>query len=406
MAGKLSSRIKRAISSSLALFAVAGILAASNAYIQNRDRQLALGPQSKAQEDFFANAVDRPDAVAFFKRFTPSQKLRVAQNLRNHDNPDMIRIAAIWLSDFDANARQELAEVVKDLTPKFPDVGAEQLGHTGGFQKLAVFAALRAASDKTLPFVIQQLGVPERRANAVEYLASVGPKAGPLLESKLADKDREVRLAATDALGKIAYRPAAPKIRQLLRAAEQADRSPILASLANLGDPASEPIFASLAKNPNLPAADRASVFLGLARIGSRSAVDALAKLATNGPPDKPQILESLSLAGDAGLAAQLPQKDLLEVAGGIQSQKADSIIVQALSNPNLRTRAAELALGRPRVAPALTLLLIGGEKLSGSTVERIVDALASTAEGRAAFKRANLEQKYRGFMQRALSRD
>ena len=69
--GRVSGRIKRAITSSLILFAVAGVLAASNAYVQNRDRTLATGPQSEDQHRFFAEGVDRPDITVFFKKLKP-----------------------------------------------------------------------------------------------------------------------------------------------------------------------------------------------------------------------------------------------------------------------------------------------------------------------------------------------
>lgn len=402
MAGKVSGRIKRAITSSLVLLAVAIVLAASNAYILRRDRQLAVGPESRAQEEFFANAVDRPDIVAFFKRFTPTEKLQAARNLSRYENPQMVRLAAVWLSDFDSNARDALAEVLGGFAPKFPEVVAEQLGHTGGFQKVAVFSALRKWEDKTLPTVVNQLNVPERRANTVEYLAGVGAKAGPFLVRKLADKDREVRLAAADALGRIAYRPAAQEVRNLLHREGSADRSAILASLANLGDPASEPIFAQMLSNPNLATAERAIAFLGLSRIGSPSAVATLASEARRSPPDKTQILESLSLAGDNGLEADLDSADLLEVAGRIKGSKADQVVVLALSDLQTRDRAAELAFGRPGAAASLAAALAKiGPNPPGATIERMVKSLASTSEGRSAFERLRLGERYRGYMLR-----
>jgi len=86
MARKGSSRVRRAVVSSLVLLCVAMTLAISNIYMQGRDRSLALGPKGEAQASFFENAPDRPDIAAFYKTLSPRDKLIAAKSLSRGDS--------------------------------------------------------------------------------------------------------------------------------------------------------------------------------------------------------------------------------------------------------------------------------------------------------------------------------
>lgn len=402
MAGKISGRIKRAISSSLILFAVAGVLAAANVYSQNRDRQAALGPESQAQKRFFIDAVDRPDISAFYKRFKSAEKVQAAKNLGRYDDPKMVKLATIWLTDFDTDARKELEAVLVALAPRYPTELAAELDKSGGFQKLGVAKALRSAFEKTLPAVIDQLDIAAARNNTVEYLAASGKDVGPILLPKLEAEDKDTRLAAADALGKVGYQPAGALVRRLYTEAEPADQSAYLAALANLGDPESEAIFRQTLQDGEASSGDRASSILGLGRIASPNAIRLLAGELAKRPLDKPQIIEALSLAGEHSLDADLSMEDQLEVAGGIQGAQADRVIAAALANPTLTYRAAELAVQRPSLVPALADRLGKLDPLKdGRTIETLVHALATTPQGQSTLKTPALQNRFGGFIQR-----
>jgi hypothetical protein len=407
MAGKVSGRIKRAISSCVILLGVAVVLAVSNTYIQNRDRGLATGPHGNSQLQFFVNAVDRPDISSFFKRLRPADKLKFAQNLHAYKDPRIVKLAAILLTDFDVEARTELQKVLTDLASDYPKELSDELKNTGGFQKLGVFNALRKSSDKTLPFVIDQLRNGPTRANAVEYLVGQGSKVGPAVLPMLDDKDKDTRLAAADVLGKSTYKPAAAKMRELYDAAEGGDKSAYLAALSNLGEQPLEPLFIDLLRNPKTSTSDRANAILGLARIGNPSSVRTLWVEAGKAPLDKKQILEALSLAGDLSLRdrpADLPE--MLEVAGGIRSPLADSIIAEALRNPRTVDRAAQLSEQRQGLVPALqTRLSKLDPNTQGGSIEAVVQALATTKQGLSVLAEPEIKSRFSGFIDRELAK-
>lgn len=405
MAGKISGRIKRAISSSLILFAVAGVLAATNVYSQNRDRQAALGPQSEAQKQFFIEAVDRPDISSFFKRFKSAEKVRAAKNLGRYQDPKIVKLAVIWLTDFDVEARRELEMVLKVLAPKYPKELATELDKAGGFQKLGVANALRSAFDASLPFVIGQLSIAAARNNAVEYLAASEERAGAQVLPQLGSQDKDTRLAAADTLGKIGYLPAGPKILELYQKADTADKSAYLGALANLGDPALLLTFQSILQDKNAVPSDRASAILGLGRIGSDTAAKALWLELAEEPLDRAQIIDALIVTGDTALKSGGSPTDRLQVAGGIRSPLADMEIEQALTRPRPTILVPELAANRPSLArPLLKVLTDLNPEKDGRMIESTVRSLLSTSEGKKLLLASPSQDKFQGFIQRELA--
>lgn len=407
MAGKVSGRIKRAITSSLILFAVAGVLAVSNVVMQGRERNIALASQSEAQKQFFVAGVDRPDISVFYKRFSSAEKVEIAQNLRRYDDPKLVKLAVTWLTDFDVEARKELQATLVEAAPKQPKALAEQLTAGGGFQKLVVAAALKSSFDATLPNVIQQLSVAGARANAVEYLVAQGTHGASELLTQLDSEDKDVRLAAADALGKIGFEPAGKSVLELYEKSEGADKASYLAALANMGSYESITLFTQLLNRPGTSPADRASAILGLGRIGSSRSVVALWYEMKKEPLDKKQIIEALSLIGDPAFNyATTKEEYLLEVAGGVKSEKADRIVVNALKSPKTALRAAELSEKRPGVATALSSLLRNLDpKKQGSMIEVVVRSLASSSEGRKLLEGPEVQAKFAGFIEREQSR-
>lgn len=398
----MSGRIKRAITSSLILFVVAGVLAVANLYTQNRDRQAALGPESPAQRQFFIEAVNRPDISAFFKRFKAAEKAQAARNLGRYQDPKIVKLATLWLTDFDVEARKELDAVLVALAPLYPRELAAELDKSGGFQKLGVAKALRSAFDHTIPAVIDQLDVAAARNNTVEYLAASGKAVGPYVLPKLQSDEKDTRLAAADALGKVGYQPAGGPIRRLYAEADAVDQSAYLAALANLGDSGSEAIFRRILEDGGASTGDRASSILGLGRIGSPSAIRLLSSELAKKPLDRPQIIEALSLAGQGSLDADLSIGDRLEVAGGISGAQADQVISVALGNPTLTYRAAELAVQRPSLAAMLARRLGELDPIKdGRTIEILVHALGSTPQGQSELQTPALQQRFGGFIRR-----
>lgn len=406
MAGKISGRIKRAISSSLILFAVAGVLAATNIYSQNRDRQAALGPKSDAQKQFFIEAVERPDISSFFKRFKSAEKVQAAKNLGRYQDPKIVKLAVIWLTDFDVEARNELELVLKSLATKYPKELATELDKAGGFQKLSVANALRFAFDASLPAVIDQLSVAAARNNAVEYLAASDDKVGALVLPKLESPDKDTRLAAADALGKIGYIPAGPKILDLYRKAETTDKSAYLGALANLGDPDLLLTFQSVLRDSNAVPSDRASAILGLGRIGTDAAAKALWTELADEPLDRTQIIDALILTGDTALKSDGSPTDRLQVAGGISSSLADKEIERALTRNGPTISVPELAANRPTLARPLLKILNGlNPEQDGRMIESTVRSLLSTSEGKKLLLASPSHDRFQGFIRRELAR-
>ena len=402
MAGKVSNRIKRAVYSSVLLFLLAGVLAGANIHFQNQDRATTVGPANAAQRQFFVEAVDRPDVAAFFKRLSHPQKLTAAQNLGRHDHPAMVRLAVLWLNDFDADARAELEKVLVHHARKYPKELAAELKSSGGFQKLAVSRALATSFEASLLFVIEQLEVPEARANASEYLALQGRRVGEAVAKKLKSETKETRLAAADVLGKIGFLPAAAPLRELYKTAESADRPAILSAIANMGDPASEEILTQVLADPKSAAGDRATAILGLGRIKTPTSIAVLWEN-VKFPTLRPRAIEALSLAGDGSLLPSKPMSDLLDVASGIQSPKADRIIAKALDDPTLAAEAAEFAEGRASVVPDLVRALHGLNPANdGRAIERLVASLSTTDAGRRALDNPDLAARFGGFIRRA----
>ncbi|HJP83568.1 MAG TPA: HEAT repeat domain-containing protein [Fimbriimonadaceae bacterium] len=365
---------------------MAAVLAAGNAYIQGRDRAMALGPASPAQKAFYIQLVDRPDVASFFKRFSPAEKLKIAKNLRQYPDPEIIELAEAWLNDFDAPVRKELQSLLVEFAPQFPETMAKQLKNSGGFQKVGTFAALESQKSQSLPFVIEQLEVPEARSNAVEYLVGLGNEVGPRVLAKLNSKEKDTQLAAADALGRMGFAAAANRLLELYRNAEGADRSTLLASLANLGSSESEITFKELLVNPRTPASDRSSAILGLGRIGSPTAISFLWRNIEKDPADKDEMIQALRLAGPAALRSGERPINLLQVATGITGPVADQTIRKALEIPEAQLLATQFSESRSGLVDALVAQLRQlNPNQDGKLIERTVASLASTPSGKKA---------------------
>ncbi|MBN9500755.1 MAG: hypothetical protein J0H02_03090 [Armatimonadetes bacterium] len=377
-------------------------LAISNIYMQGRDRSLALGPKGEAQASFFENAPDRPDIAAFYKKLSPRDKLIAAKNLGKYDAPWTIRLAAIWLADFDPDARKELTSVMIRLAESQPKAVVAELKNTGGFQKLAVFQALKKRGSEVYPLVVDALDSTDTRANAIDLLVEMGVGSAPLILPKLQSTDKDVRLAAADALGKLAYTQAGPAVLNQFKKAPEDQKLAFLAALANLGWPGAEPTLAGIFKDETAPLTFRSAAALGLGRIGDRTSVQLLSTEARTDSALHNDAVAALQATGDAGvLASGLSPVVRLEVAAGVKTPVADNVIKSALSDPRLEIPAAIAASGRERlIEPLVAVLSSLDPQTDGKRIAAILNSLGSTEAGRYAI--AHLDApRLRGFVER-----
>ena len=108
-------------------------------------------------------------------------------------------------------------------------------------RRLAVvrMAQYRADAAEAVPDLVAALEdkAPTVRAAAADTLAAVGPAAGPSLVERFAHKDREVRMLAIYAVGRMgpAAKDLAPKIEPLLKDDDKGVRSIAELTLRRIG---------------------------------------------------------------------------------------------------------------------------------------------------------------------------
>ena len=402
MGKKSSSRIRRATTSSIMLGLVAAVLATVNSYMQTRDRQIALGPAGAEQQRFFDDAVSRPDISAFYKKLRPAEKIRAAENLTRYADPKMVALAAIWLSDFDPFARNELSKSIKTLASKTPEGVIAELKNNGGFQKITVAEALRSLGASVLPLVVAALDKPETRGNASDYLVATGPAVVPLIMTRLDSSDPAVRLAVADILGKLEVKEAAPRILSQFNSSKDPDRAALLADLANIGWSGSEQVFYKIAIDPLSTPSDRNNAILGLGRVASHSSVSALWDLYTKELGLRAEVIQALQVAGDASLIPSITLDSRLKVASGLSTRAADLVVIQALNVRALVRPAIEASMGRASVVQPLSVVVSNlNPEADGALLDRGIAALESTEVGRHELQSLKKNPRLTGFIQR-----
>jgi len=391
---KPQGRRTRTIQSLFVMIGIGAGLAALNAVTLKNDTATATGPESPAQRQFFVDAADRPDIAVFFKNLSHEQRLQMAKNIGRYDDPKLPKLAAVLLQDFDAGARQELTNSLVKLAPKLPKAVAEQMTQKGSFQQVGISSALDAVGDSALPLVVDMLANGDARPFAAAYLTNKGTKTGPLIIPKLSDKDKGIRLAAADALGKLAYRPAVEKLRSLYEgvksdATKFDEMMGYLSALSGTGDPSLEGLFTELLSNPDTPVTSRATAAFGLGRIATPSSTQTVWKYVDS---DDAQLasnaVAALQRAGDVALdSAPATGTGRLRVAAGITGPGADRLLNTALNSSDLVVLS--LAGNRPALVPKLSeLLATANGDDQGEVVDLVVRALASTPAGQEVLNR------------------
>ncbi|MDR3688561.1 MAG: hypothetical protein P4L46_04220 [Fimbriimonas sp.] len=415
-APKNASRLVRTIRSLITIVSIGVILAIYNAVSLRRDIAVAIGPEGDSQREFFKGASERPDITTFFKNLGPERRLKMAQNIGHYDDAPLAALCGKLLDSFDPVARKALTDSLSRVALVHPDAVAAQFNLPGSFQQLAIATALRKAGTRAIPLVDKQLSVNDARPNAIAYLVSSGTDAIAPTLPYLDQKDKDTRLAAVDALGKLRAVQAVPKLLTLYHGSKEEERLSYFTALATIGEPSTEPLMSDVLRNVSLPTPLRAQAALGLGRIGTESAEVLDWQYTQNADQTiRESAISALQLAGDpalrlglkamSGLGPESDQGDNLEatdqsrrhtmlvVAGGIRTQYADSIIESGLSDPSTTIQAARSCTGRPE----LVSQLIGTVKLKnaddqGDVIDAILKSLTTTSKGRTALERLSAD--------------
>jgi len=382
---KKPSQVARSVRALAILFVLAAGLAGFNAYTSRQDVLTATGEPTPRQEQFFREAADRPDIEPFFKGMNAAQRLAMARNLSKHDDPKMAELIGKLLTTFDGAAREELGKALIRLAPTDPESIAKQLKLGSSFQRLAVYKALDVAGPKALPFVAEQIKDGAARVNAANYLVDKKESAIPLLLPHLDSKDKDIRLAAAEALGKVRAREALPKFLALYKSAADDEPLQYLSAIAAIGAPESEAFLTEASKNEGIPSPFRAQCLLGLGRIASTSAERTLWTFTES--PDlvlAESSIPGLQLIGDRALVGPGAAVDRVKFAAGIESPLADRVIQSALASETTRVVAAQAAEGRTSLVTSLVAALkTPAASQDGLFADALATALASTEVGR-----------------------
>jgi HEAT repeat protein len=385
------------------LILAAGAMAGWSSYQSRSEHRLALGPASPDQERFFAALSARPDAQTFYKKLAPGEKQTMAARLAEHEDLRVAELAGLLLADFDPDARRALAVALGRLAARNHEAAISQLKHSGGFQRAGVFAALDSLGPEGVQAAAAALRRPESRTNAGAYLVQAGRHSVGVLLTALADRDKNVRLAAADALGKLGARESTPMLLSLIQRSDGADRTAFITALAGTGHPRGFAVLASTLGDGTAPAESRVQAALGLGRIGSDHAVRLLWRmfLASQGEM-KAAAKAGLVLAGDAALVDGPPLAARLEIATEVRGGRSDSTILRALADPRLRLQALRAAKARGDLVHALELWLRDPSFYQdGELVAAAVEALASTDRGQIALSKLRSHASVGGFVRR-----
>jgi hypothetical protein len=387
---KAAGRAARTLRSLVYITALGVILAVYNAVSLHRDVGLAIGPKGPAQEQFFRDASDRPDIATFFKNMTPARRLIMAKNIGRYTDPELAALCGKCLDTFDAEARLALTESLAVVAKAHPDAAAALLKLPGSFQQIAIAAALRKAGDKVLPLVAKQFSDGDARPNAIAYLVASGRPAVAATMPYLASNNKDIRLAAADALGKLRATEAVVTLTRMFHASKEDERLAYLTALATIGDPVSEQLMTDTIKDQTLPTPHRAQAALGLGTIATETSLTMLWTYAADIDKSlREAAISALQIAGDPALRIGLrlaSQHDTLEVAAGVRTPLGDSVIAKALENPATVILAAQVAGGRPDLVQILTGRVQRLDpNTEGDQLDSIFRALGTTAQGRTA---------------------
>lgn len=393
----------RTLRALLTISAVGAVLAIYSAWTAGRDVRLATGPQSEAQERWLVSAASRPDLATFFKRLTRDQKLAMAQAVGRYDDAPLAKIAGTCIETFDPQTRDAFAAALIRVAKAHPKEVVDQMVGGGGIKQRAIANALHPLGAVVLPMVAEKLTVGDARTNAVSFLADSGLDAVPYVAPKLADKDKDVRLAAADCLGKLRATSATDALTKLAQSAAMEERPRYWAAIASIGNPSSEPFLTSLISDVELDGSQRAQAALGLGRVATESALRTVARfLTTDEAPLSRACIDALRSAGDRGLAVAPNEEARVAVAAGVLSPAADAVLRAALERPATAATASALCADRPQLHPEL---IAAARRFAsdGEVADAVVHALDQTSSGRKRLQSLRNDPDLGGFVRRVL---
>jgi len=370
------------------MIALGAGLAIFNSVSLARDVSTATGPKGDSQHDFFVAAADRPDIELFYKKLTHEQRMSMAQRLGEYPDPKLAAVIGKLVGTFDSEARKVLTDSLTKVSVSHPEAVAALLIQKGSLQIVSITSALRNIGPTALPAVVDELKVADGRTNSVAYLVAVGKPAVPNLLPVLSDKDKDVRLAAADALGKIGANEAVAPLTKLYAESTGDEKFGYLSALSGIGAEETEGLLSKAVDDETMTNPRRAQAMLGLGRIGTDSAIKKLWELSsTDDPQVRDSVVSALQLAGERALTGKPNPLLGLRVAGGLKNAEADRYISEALRDPSLTIVAAEAASRRPTLVPALStnVRLLAKD---GAEVDALMKALATTTEGQRELKR------------------
>lgn len=387
-----SSPRRQAVWLLVGLLAFAVLLGAYSAWRTAEARKLALGSPSPAQRAYFVGSVERPEVESFFKGLSSAEKVRFAGNLGRHDAPELAKLIVKLLATFDKEARDALTASLVQLAKTQPKAVAEQLTQTGGFQRYAIFQALAGAGNASLDCAADQLAVAAARTNAIAFLVSEGSSAVPPLLRQLGHKDKDVRAAAAEALGKLRAGEAVAPLTARYRTAPEDERIAYLTALSAIADPRTRELLRAAFTDPSSRPDVRSVSALGLGRIGRPEDLRLLWAAASTPDLDlQIAIVSGLQFAGEAALVEATVSVMSLKVAAGIRGPRSKALIERGLASGDrsLVLEAARAARRRPELVATLERALRRYDPaLNGDLVDPVLEALAQSEAGHAVLRR------------------
>lgn len=327
----------------------------------------------------------------------------MAQAVGRYDDAPLAKIAGTCIETFDPQTRDAFAAALIRVAKAHPKEVVDQMVGGGGIKQRAIANALHPLGAVVLPMVAEKLTVGDARTNAVSFLADSGLDAVPYVAPKLADKDKDVRLAAADCLGKLRATSATDALTKLAQSAAMEERPRYWAAIASIGNPSSEPFLTSLISDVELDGSQRAQAALGLGRVATESALRTVARfLTTDEAPLSRACIDALRSAGDRGLAVAPNEEARVAVAAGVLSPAADAVLRAALERPATAATASALCADRPQLHPEL---IAAARRFAsdGEVADAVVHALDQTSSGRKRLQSLRNDPDLGGFVRRVL---
>ncbi len=369
---------------------VAGVMGSAiwNNIATNRLIEQATGTNPEEQRRALKQIATRDDFYDLIQSRKPPARLRVAEGVERLNDPDGVKIALAMLRDPDPKVRDRFLVALEKIGRNNLEALAEGLKHSDGKVKNGTVAVMTQIGIACLPVALKAFEDSGARASATEVLAQFGSVSVPgLLDILNKATDTALRLDTITALGRIGDRRATDAILPFLSKVSQQDRRVVLVALGSIADPRTETLLIDALQSQREDPDARAQVALGLGRIGSARAFQALRQALSD--PNlfvADSAAESLKLAGVRALntlagAVRDPnpavRRRAVEALGGVPDARAVQLLAQALRDPEPAVRrASALALGEIRRPEAVPVLIGALRSQDGGVVQNAIQSL------------------------------